>query len=471
MGILSSETPTRFWRMLLFYSMLIAAGGGLFLLINSVGRHLAASGMEPINAKVVVASPATDALPHVLLALIVIILTTKVLGHLFRFVHQPPVIGEIIGGILLGPSLLGWVAPGVASFLLPIDAAPYLGLIAQMGVILFMFLVGLELDTTLLRQRAHAAIAISHASIIIPFVIGAFAALWLYPRYAAANIPFIQFALFLSISLSVTAFPVLARILTSQNLHRSPLGVLALTCASVDDATAWCLLAFIVGLVQTQTGAALQTIILSIAFITAMIFLLRPLVLRWVRRMESTDRMGQGSVMVVCVAILLSALATETIGIHALFGAFLLGAIIPHGSRVARQMAEKLEDIVSVLFLPAFFAFTGLRTQIGLLNEWGDWVVCGVIILLASVGKIGGSSIAARLTGLNWRDATSLGFLMNTRGLVELVVLNIGLDLGILSPRLFTILVLMALVTTLMTVPALRLLKKHDGPSAVATSD
>ena len=421
---------------------------------------MAAPAGVPVPPGAEAAPAAKDALGHLLLALVVIIIAARGVGALFRYFHQPPVIGEVLAGIMLGPSLLGLVSPAASAFLLPASIAPHLGMIAQVGVILFMFLVGLELDTTMLREKAHAAVAISHASILVPFLLGSAFALWLYPRYAAGAVPFTNFALFLGISLSVTAFPVLARILTDRGLNRSRLGTVALTCAAVDDATAWCLLAFVVGVVQAQSGAALRTVLLTLAFVLVVVFLLRPLARRWVKRAELSDRVGQGTVAVACVAFLLSALITEGIGIHALFGAFLLGAVIPRESRVARALKTRLEDIVVVLFLPAYFAFTGLRTHIGLLAGWEDWLVTGVIILIASLGKFGGSAITARLTGIGWRDAASLGILMNTRGLMELVVLNLGLDLGVVTPRLFAMLVIMALTTTLATTPVLHLLTR-----------
>ncbi len=447
-------------RTLIFYVIALTTATALFFLILAAGSNLATPAGVPVPTGAATAPAAKDALGHLLLALVVIIIAARTAGQLFRFLHQPPVIGEVLAGIMLGPSLLGAVLPEASAFLLPLSIAPHLGMIAQVGVILFMFLVGLELDTTILREKAHSAVAISHASILVPFLLGSAFALWLYPRYAADTVPFTNFTLFLGISLSVTAFPVLARILTDQGLNRSRLGAIALTCAAVDDATAWCLLAFVVGVVQAESGAALRTILLTFAFVLVVVFLIRPLVQRWAKRVELSDPVSQGTVAIACVAFLLSALITEGIGIHALFGAFILGAVIPHESRLARALKTKLEDIVVVLFLPVYFAFTGLRTQIGLLADWQDWLVTGVIILVASLGKFGGSAITARLTGIGWRDAASLGILMNTRGLMELVVLNLGLDLGVITPRLFAMLVIMALVTTLATTPVLHLLNR-----------
>jgi len=402
-----------------------------------------------------------DVLPHVLLALAVILVAARVVGLVFRRLGQPPVVGEVLAGILLGPSLLGRVSPAALAYLLPPQVAPFLGIIAQVGIILFMFLVGVELDPGLMRNRTQATVAISHASIIVPFVLGALLALPLYPRLATRDVPFTAFALFLGVSMSITAFPVLARILTDRGIQRTRLGVMALTCAAVNDVTAWCLLAFVVSVVRAQSGSALVTVLLTAGYVGLLLGVARPVVERLVRVVDHRGT-TQGVMTVTFVALLLSALITEAIGVHAIFGAFVLGVLVPHDSRIARQLRAQLEGLVLVLLLPAFFAFTGLRTQVGLVHGAG-WLLCGLIILVASLGKFGGSAAAARLTGLSWHDAASLGVLMNTRGLVELIVLDIGLDLHVLSPALFAMLVLMALATTMATTPVLALLQRGAG--------
>jgi Kef-type K+ transport system membrane component KefB len=376
-------------------------------------------------------------------------------GALFRYIHQPPVIGEVVGGILLGPSVLGAVWPEAQRVLLPAESAPFLGVIAQLGVVLYMFIVGLHFDLRILRTSGQATLAISHASIVAPFVLGGALALGLYGGLAGDNIAFTPFALFIGVSLSVTAFPVLARILSDKGLHKTELGMLALTCAAVDDVTAWCLLAFVVSLSQSTIANGVATLVLTVAYIAVMFAVVRPLAARVVPRLERVGRLDQTGLAVIVVALLASALATELIGIHAIFGAFLLGAVIPPESRVAHDITERLDDLVRVMFLPAFFAFTGMRTEIGLLATWQDWAVCAGILVVAIIGKFGGSFVAARLVGIGRHDAAALGVLMNTRGLVELIVLNIGLDMQIISPRLFTMLVIMALVTTFMTTPIL----------------
>ncbi len=335
-----------------------------------------------------------------------------------------------------------------------------------------MFLVGLELDISLLRKRTQATVAISHASIVAPFVLGSVMALWLYPRYSTADVPFTVFALFCGVSVSVTAFPVLARILTDRGMQRSSLGVVALTCAAVDDVTAWCLLAFVVGVANVHLGGAVVTAVLSLGFVVVMLVGVRPLVSRVVRAQELRGSVPQGTIALVFVAMLASTLTTEWIGIHAIFGAFVLGALIPHDSLLARELKNKLEDVAVVLFLPAFFAFTGLRTQMGLLGSLDAWLACLGIIGVASLGKFGGSFAAGRLVGMPARDAAAVGILMNTRGLMELVVLNVGLDLGVISSTVFAMMVVMALVTTLATTPILGLITgRHPalGASEVAS--
>jgi len=451
---------TRKLAVISFYVASLLAAGGIFLWIRSAGLRLFAPHptKPPGNIETPPPMEAPNVLLHVLLALVVIVITARVLGALFRSVHQPQVMGEVIAGLLLGPSFLGWLAPQLSSQLLPSPIEPFLAVIAEVGVILFMFLVGLELDTGLLRQRTRASIAISHASIVVPFLLGASLALWLYPNFAGGAISFTAFALFIGVAMSVTAFPVLARILTDTKMQTSRMGTLALACAAVDDVTAWCLLALVVGVARAQPGRVSLTVGAAIAFILFVLLIARRGALWLVRRQASFGKTTQQMFAAVCVALLVSALLTESIGIHALFGAFLLGAVVPHDSQLARDIREKCEDLVVVLFLPVFFAFTGMRTQVGLLKESADWLVCLVIILIASLGKFGGSFVAARMTGSDNREAASLGILMNTRGLMELVVLNVGLDLGVLSPALFAMFVLMAVVTTLATTPVLQAL-------------
>ena len=396
-------------------------------------------------------------------SLLVIIIATRFIGGAFKLLGQPRVIGEIIGGIMLGPSLFGMIAPNAAKLILPAEAFPYLSMLAQIGVLLFMFLLGLELDLSSLRRTGRAAVLISHASIVLPFLFGMGFALAVYSRLAPPQVAFSSFALFIGTALSVTAFPVLARILADSDLHKTPLGVLALTCAAIDDATAWCLLAVIVGILQSAIGGAFFTIAWTGVYVAAMFFIMRPLLLRLIPWLEkSSEKISEASLALVMIALLISALSTELIGIHALFGGFLLGVIIPHESLTAKDLSARMGDLVQVFFLPAFFAFTGMRTQIGLLEGAADAWVCAALIAVAVAGKFGGAFLAAKFSGLTTRSAAVLGVLMNTRGLVGLIVLNVGLDLGVLTPRLFTMLVVMAVVTTVMTGPLLKLLYRPE---------
>jgi K+:H+ antiporter len=405
----------------------------------------------------------SDLLWHVLLALAAVVALGQLLGRVFRFVGQPPVIGEVLAGILLGPSLLGRFWPDAYAYLLPQSIVPALHVIAQLGVILYMFAIGLELNTDGLRRMGRSALAISAAGIVVPLVLGILLAIGIHPSQASRAM-FPAFVLFMGVAMSITAFPVLARILTDRDLTRTPLGQLALACAAADDATAWCLLALVTGVAKAQLNQALSIFAWTLAYVLVM------LLGRWLAASQeksiSTPQIG-----VAMVALLLSVLATEWIGIHALFGAFLLGAIIPHDSPLAEQLGKHIESVVLVLLLPAFFAFTGMRTEIGLLAGWQDWLLCGLIILIATAGKFGGALVASRLSGQSWRDSAALGILMNTRGLMELIVLNVGLDLGIITPRLFAMMVIMALVTTIATTPVLMWIRgsgvgsRESGPS------
>jgi Kef-type K+ transport system membrane component KefB len=396
-----------------------------------------------------------------ILQLLVIIAATQAFGALASLLKQPAVIGEIAAGLLLGPSLLGHVWPAAQTFLFAPGSLDVLRLISQLGVILFMFSVGLDLDAAHLRQRAPVAIAVSHFSIVIPFMLGVSVALALFPHYSPPGVPFHSFALFMGIALSITAFPVLARVIEERGLTRTPLGATAIACAAVDDVTAWTLLAMVVTLVTAGGfGASLAVLIAQIGACLLVLFgAVRPFLRRFLRPSEPITRPRTAVVLIV---LLTSALWTEVIGIHALFGAFVSGVIMPPNEGLRRQLRERLESISSVFLLPVFFAFTGLRTEIGLLNDARAWGVCFGIIVTAIAGKLVGSMLAAKWTGSSWHDAFVLGALMNTRGLMELIALNVGYDLGILSPQMFTMLVVMALLTTAMTGPLVDLASRFD---------
>lgn len=455
------------WVGLAGYLTLLIAGVGTFLLVRNFGEGLTAP-VAPTDARPVgqAAPGQVDVVLHVTATLAAVIGLGSLLSRLFRYLGQPPVIGEVVAGILLGPSLLGAVSPALAQLLIPSPASDPNGhvpaalkMVSQLGAILYMFLVGLELNATRLAGRAQAAVAVSHSSIVVPFVLGGIMALGLYPVYSHQGVPFTSFALFMGVAMAITAFPVLARILTDRGLDKTVLGSVALSCAAADDVTAWCLLALVVGVAQSNLVSAAWVIGGAVSFIALMFLVAQPLVRRVTRRLDAQPgALPPFAISGTFMAVLLAALTTEAIGIHAVFGPFLLGAIIPDNSRIAREFTTSLHKLVTVLLLPAFFAYTGMRMQITLMNGWESWLWCGAIILAATVGKFGGTLIAARLTGLTWRESAALGTLMNTRGLMELIVLNIGLDLGVISPTLFAMMVVMALVTTATTAPVLHYL-------------
>ena len=452
------STPRFRLSTLVGYLVMVTLAIGAFFAVRHFGAGITAPTIEP-PAFAQAAGPAkVDSLPRFLFALVIILVASQAMGWLFKKLKQPQVIGEVVAGICLGPSLLGHFAPSVAATVLPATILPALSTVAQVGVVLFMFLVGLELDASTLRKQSQATIVISHASIVVPFVLGSTAALYFYPRLGSSDVPFEVFALFMGVSMSVTAFPVLARILTDRGIQRTSLGVLALSCAAIDDVTAWCLLAFVVGVARHDATHVLPTLGLTFGYVAFVVMVARPFIERAARKLEGEKQISRGPVAVVFVGLLCSALITEYVGIHALFGAFLLGAVIPHESRLARELMEKLSDVVTILFLPAFFAYTGLRTQIGLVNGGEAWVLCAALVVIACVGKVGGAFTSAVAVGIDVRSAARVGLLMNTRGLMELIVLNVGLDLGVLRPTLFAMLVLMAVMTTFLTAPGLALL-------------
>jgi Kef-type K+ transport system membrane component KefB len=389
-----------------------------------------------------------------------ILIVAQMVGWLFHRIHQPRVIGEMVAGILLGPSLLGWVAPGVSAALFPPASLGYLNALSQIGLLLFMFLVGLELDLKQLRKMGRAAMTTSLASIIAPFILGFLLAIYLYPRLSDRSVNFTGFALFMSIAMSVTAFPVLARILTERNLLRSSVGAVAITCAAINDVMAWIILAGIIVLIRSSNPPMPLWMMLGSLgiFVLLMLVVVRRSLQRLVGLYERRKSLTHDILAVVLLLALASGWMTEFLGVHALFGAFLAGAIMPRHHELSRELWQRCEALVVTLLLPLFFAFTGLRSSFFLISGAQMWIYCAVIIALAIIGKLLGSTVAARINGMSWREATAVGVLMNTRGLVELVILNIGLDLGILSPALFSIMVLMALVTTFMTSPLLSLI-------------
>ena len=462
----------------IFY--LIVTGGFLFLmyLIINKGKTLEVNEtiISPISNKGswgdFIASMLhnfQDPLAILLAQIITIILVARVFGWIFKKIGQPSVIGEIIAGIVLGPSLLGLYFPEFSLALFPVASLGNLKFLSQIGLILFMFVIGMELDLKVLKNKANEAIVISHASIIIPFTLGIGLAYFVYNQFAPEGVKFLSFSLFMGIALSITAFPVLARIVQERGIHKTKLGSIVITCAAADDITAWCILAVVIAIVKAGTFvSSLYIILLAVLYVTAMIYIVKPFLKRIGDLYGTKDSIVKPVVAIFFLVLIVSSYATEVIGIHALFGAFMAGAIMPDVPKFRTIFIEKVEDVALILLLPLFFVFTGLKTEIGLLNDPYLWKVTGFIILVAVVGKFLGSALAAKFVGQSWRDSLTIGALMNTRGLMELIVLNIGLELKVLTPEIFTMMVIMALVTTFMTGPALDLINyifnTKDGP-------
>lgn len=407
----------------------------------------------------------TDNLHHplsiLLIQIIAVLLMVRLFGFLFKHIGQPGVIGEIVAGIVLGPSVLGYFFPDVFQALFPPESLTNLELLSQVGLVLFMFVIGMELDFSVLKNKINETLVISHAGILVPFFLGIVASYWIYEEYAAAQTAFLPFALFIGISMSITAFPVLARIIQERNMTKTSLGTLAIASAANDDVTAWCLLAVVIAIAKAGTFAsALYAIGLTALYIIIMFMVVRPFLKKVGEVYANQEVINKTFVALILLILIISSTLTEIIGIHALFGAFMAGVVMPPSIGFRKVMMEKVEDIALVFFLPLFFAFTGLRTEIGLINSPALWGVCLLLITVAVAGKLGGCAVAARLVGEPWKDSFTIGTLMNTRGLMELVALNIGYEMGVLPPSIFVILVIMALVTTFMTTPLLHLVER-----------
>ncbi|HEY4617571.1 MAG TPA: cation:proton antiporter [Flavobacterium sp.] len=397
-----------------------------------------------------------DPLAILLAQIVMIILVARLFGWIFKKIGQPTVIGEIIAGIVLGPSLVGFYFPGFSAALFPVESLGNLKFLSQIGLILFMFVIGMELDIKVLKNKASEAIVISHASIVIPFALGIGLSYFVYNQFAPAGVEFLSFSLFMGIAMSITAFPVLARIVQERGIHKTRLGAIVITCAAADDITAWCLLAVVIAIVKAGNFVgSLYVISLAVAYVLVMVFIVKPFLKRIGDLYGSKDSIGKPVMAIFFLFLILSSYATEVIGIHALFGAFMMGSIMPDVSKFRMIFIEKVEDVSVILLLPLFFVYTGLQTEIGLLNDPYLWKVTAAIIAVAVIGKFLGSALAARFVGQSWKNSLTIGALMNTRGLMELIVLNIGLELKVLTPEVFAMMVIMALVTTFMTGPAL----------------
>lgn len=392
----------------------------------------------------------------VLLSQIVVIVgAAKLFGFLCKKIGQPSVVGEMIAGILLGPTLFGMYFPDLSHTLFPPASLVNLHLLSQIGLVFYMFIVGLELDLKVLKNSTNQAVIISHASIIVPFTLGVALSYFLYGRFAAEGVNFLSFALFMGVAMSITAFPVLARIVQERGIYKTRLGAMVITCAAVDDLTAWCILAAVIAIAKAGSMiSAVYILGMAIIYVVVMLRVIRPFLQRWLSKNHMTRR----EITVIFITVVVSAYVSEIIGIHALFGAFLTGIIMPDSFR--QMLVNKVEDLTVVLLLPLFFAFTGLRTQISGLSDPRMYGTLLFIVLVAVAGKFLGSALAAKFVGQDWKTSLSIGALMNTRGLMELVVLNIGYDLGVLSPEIFALMVFMALITTSMTGPLLTLINK-----------
>lgn len=404
----------------------------------------------------------SEPLTLLLAQIIVILIVAKALGGLMRKIKQPAVVGEMIAGILLGPTLMGSVFPSFSQAIFPSSSLTHIQFLSQIGLILFMFIVGMELDLSKIRSKSKQALIISHASIAFPFLLGVGFAYFTYPHLAITGTRFISFALFMGIAMSITAFPVLARIVRERGLSGTSLGTLVISCAAADDVSAWCILAAVVAIVKGGSGwTPVYIMLMALSYVLIMIFVIKPLLQRLAKSFEEKEGVSIRLLSIHLLMMMLSAYCTEVIGIHALFGAFVAGAVMPGKAQFRDQIREKIEDVALVLLLPLFFVLTGLKTHINFLGDSYMLIMSVVVIFIAILGKFVGSALAARFVGENWQTSLSIGALMNTRGLMELVVLNIGYDLGILSTEVFSMMVFMALVTTFMTGPALNLIDKY----------
>ena len=449
------------------YALLVGLPAALVVAALGVGERLpAATGPVPVTVPGGTGTTSLD-LALLILQIVVIVAVARFTGAAVKRLGQPRVVGEILGGLLLGPSLLGRVAPEVSAALFPSGSLGFINALAQFGLLLFMFLVGLELDLSHLKRRAHVAVITSHASISLPFLLGVLLSLALFTRLAPRGVGFTAFALFMGAAMSVTAFPVLARILSDRGMTGTPLGAIAIACAAVDDVTAWCILAAVVVVANAGDSTALVlTLGGTVVYVLLMVTLGRRLLSWLAERADRRPGETQGFLAAILLLTLGSAWMTVRLGIHAVFGAFFVGALVPRQAGITSSLTERLHDVMVVLLLPLFFVFTGLRTTLTLISGGTLWGICAIVVFVAIAGKFFGSAVAARATGMAWRDALSLGALMNTRGLMELVILNVGLDIGVLSPTLFAMMVLMALVTTAMTNPLLDVLDRGRAKAA-----
>ena len=396
------------------------------------------------------------------IAVVVVMLAARLFGALAVRIAQPRVMGEVIAGICLGPTVLGAISPELQTQIFPSDVIPLIGVVANLGLIFYMFLVGLELDATQLKGRLSQAFAISNMSVVFPLALGLAVAV---PVYAliGPDTKFVAFALYIGVAMSITAFPVLARILVERRMLKKPVGALTMAAAAIDDVTAWFLIALASAVAVAGSGLeVVETIVLALVFCAIMFGVVRPVLARASDAYDEAGRVPVGWIAAIFAGVLISAYTTESIGVALIFGAFVMGMVMPRHAGLTEDVTGRIEDFVVILLLPLFFAYTGLRTNIGLLDRPELWLLTLGLIAVAIVGKLAGAFIAARVVGMRSKPAAVIGTLMNTRGLTELIVLNLALEAGVISEALFASLVLMALVTTFMAGPILRLIDRDN---------
>lgn len=388
----------------------------------------------------------------------VILIMARLVGWGLRPLHQPQVMGEIVAGIFLGPSLLGWFAPDVSAILFPSDSLGPLNALGQVGAILFIFLVGLKLNLATVWERGRVVLVIAHASFAVPLILGTGLAIYLYPSLSDTGVTPTVFALFIGVAMGVTALPVLARILEESRLSETPIGTVALAIAALKDVMAWCLLAGVMTLhAHTAVPEASVLTLIATGFFVFVMLSLVPRAFHLLEvRYRHCGRLTDDMLALMLLTMVGSAWITESLGVHALFGAFLAGVALPKGPDFVSEVSAKLEGVTTAILLPIFFASTGLRTSFGLIHGTDLWIYFGLILLVAVVGMWGGTTLSARFAGMSWAESTTIGVLMNTRGLMEIVILTIGRDIGVISSTMFAMMLLMALATTCMTAPLLR---------------
>ena len=455
---------------LLYIGLILLFGASMYLIIHEgQSRQIVTDATDRANAPrnlvegfgvflQLVSEHIHSSFGLLLLQIVIILITCRIVGLLFKRIGQPMVVGEILAGIILGPSVLGRFAPDFSHFLFPPESLKNINLLSQFGLIFFMYTIGMELDIDAIRKKLRETVMISYTCMFLSFFCGLLAAYLIYDRYGR-EVPFLPFALFIGITMSITAFPVLARIIQERRLTRTHLGTVALAAAANGDVTAWCLLAIVVAISQAGTMlGAVYNILFAAVYLLIMFTLVRPL-LRMVGNLyHNPEVIGKPLVMLMFLLLLISSYLTEIAGLHALFGAFVAGLVMPENLRFRKIMTEKVEDVSLIIFLPLFFVSTGLRTEIGLIDSAEMWLVCLGLILISTLGKFGGAILSARFEKESWRNSFLLGALMNTHGLMELIALTIGYEMHILPPPIFVMLILMTLASTFMTTPLLALI-------------